>query len=37
MAKTVITGANGATTSTASTGTEGVYAPVKTGRRKEND
>lgn len=35
-AKTVITGANGASTATASDHTEGVYAPVKTGRRKDD-
>lgn len=33
MAKTVITGANGASTATIADGTEGVLAPVKTGRR----
>lgn len=33
MAKTVITGANGASTATVADATEGVLAPVKTGRR----
>ncbi len=34
MAKTVITGANGASTATVADATEGVLAPVTTGRRK---
>lgn len=33
MPKTVITGANGASTATVDPQTEGVFAPVKTGRR----
>lgn len=33
MPKTVITGSNGASTATVADGTEGVLAPVKTGRR----
>ncbi len=33
MAKTIITGANGASTGSASDHTEGAYAPVKTGRK----
>lgn len=34
-AKTVITGTNGTSTATASAGTEGAYATVFTGRRKD--
>lgn len=36
MAKTIITGAGGASTGNASDHTEGAYAPVKTGRRKDD-
>lgn len=34
MAKTVITGASGASTATVNTSTEGAYATPVTGRRK---
>lgn len=36
QAKTVITGANGASTATVSNATEGALAPVVTGRRKDD-
>ncbi len=36
QAKTVITGPNGQSTATAANHTEGPYAPVFTGRRKDD-